>query len=314
MGSFLQSVYAQMLRGREIDRSRKVQEKQQENELTRVAMRQMLEEQRLLENAKQAEFDRHSKVAAMEARSAALKGEGSAPTGYFNPAVAEMANAAFGGGQVEREAMLAERSAKRRDQDVKMYDANLDFRSSQLSALGGVEKSGYGRLTPEARETYLPALADPSQPIPGASGPLTERVPESEIMARSRAKAGKVEFPEFADLERQLDDLNPRTPGVAPNVTMSQQIGRHAQMRDALTAALAEARKRPQNARLLADMLRQSDLWKKGMEAMGATEGRLFFQPGAGTSAGPGAAPSLERPPWMNDAQWAVYQQQVSQP
>jgi hypothetical protein len=209
MGSFLNTVWAQMLRGRELDRQRKREDQIHADEMRRTGMRQALEEQRLIENAKQAEFDRHRRVAEMEARSAALKGENTAPSGYFNEAVGEMAGAAFGAGQVEREGILADRRHKAAELDLKEREELGRNWGRQIDAMSGtinsrnVQKGGpafnaYERELgfPEGSLTQTPADAYFS-PNDGGGDPRHKEFQAMRASLEAGAK-GKEEWAAFA--------------------------------------------------------------------------------------------------------------------
>lgn len=194
--AFLNTVFAQMLRGREIDRQRKIDEKVQQDEQRRVVMRQMLEEQRLIEGAKQQEFDRHRRVAEMEARAAALRGEGSAPSGYFNPAVQEMANAAYSMGGVEREGVLAERGQKQAElsqQQNEEYGRNWREASTRM---GSTINSRYVKKSPEAYAAFEQRTGFPQ-------GSLSE-VPYSERFAPGDG-GGDDRISHFTKMEQYLN-------------------------------------------------------------------------------------------------------------
>lgn len=153
-----------MLRGREIDRQRKREDTLHEDEQRRVQMRQMLEEQRLVDNAKQAEFDRHRRVAEMEARSAALKGENTAPGGYFNPAVQEMSRVAFGAGGVEREAQDYARGVKAQEMGQKAWEEQGRNTRGRIDAMAGTINSRNVQKSEEdfrryGEEVNLPGLS-----------------------------------------------------------------------------------------------------------------------------------------------------------
>jgi len=211
MSSFAHSLYARMLQARDIDRQRKLEQKRFDQEYQDRSLQRNLDEQRLQDRSKELEFQRHMKVAEAESRAASLRGRGSAPGGYFNPAVAEAARVAFESGQVERENMEYGRVAAEREQQVKLRGQDMGFRQSALGHLTGVEKSGYARQTPFARDEYVPALADPYGPLPQAQGPLTERVSEDELLRRKAAGGRSKDYdmeealPLFANARKDLD-------------------------------------------------------------------------------------------------------------
>jgi hypothetical protein len=100
--NFANTLYANMLRASLMEKAQREEQRRFDMEMRTAATRQMIDQGRLLENAKDAEFSRHAKVAELESRAAAMRGDKTGPGGYFNPAIGEMARAAFGSGQVDR--------------------------------------------------------------------------------------------------------------------------------------------------------------------------------------------------------------------
>ena len=277
MSAFLNTVFAKMLSGREIDRQRKIDEQHYQDEQRRVGMRQALEEQRLVDNAKQAEFDRHRRVAEMEARAAALKGDKTAPSGYFNPAVQEMADVAFGGGEVDRGVRDWDRGMKVSQERGKNY---RDTNARMASTINDWDVA----KEPSAYRAYEEQIGLPENSL--SDRPYGERF-------SPRSGGGKdMRLAKFEDAYRALKAKDPGRSGPVTNVAMQAQVGLHSQMMDTWLRQYEKARNDPDNADWYFNEMNADQSWVQGNRAMGATSGRMFFDPGVGTTTPLPTAPA----------------------
>jgi len=183
MSSFAQSLYAQMLRGRELSRQRKLEEQRYTDAQSNATFQQSLNERAAADQEIQKAFDRQMEVAKLQQGNAAMLGK-AYEGGYANPAVEEFARASFDAGQVAAGKQAADRKYKYDQLANEMLQADLDFRKSALGTLGGIETSGYAQQTPYARAEYMPALLDTSRARPSPAGPLSQRVDISELERR----------------------------------------------------------------------------------------------------------------------------------
>ena len=291
---FAHTLYAKMLQSREIDRQRKLEQDRFDQEYQDKALQRNLDEQRLTERAKELEFTRHLRVAEQEARAASLRGRGSAPTGYHNPAIEEAAKVAFEGGLVDRDNLNAERAQKQYETDAKVMDSQLDFRASAAGHVAGLEKGGYAELTDYGRNQVLPAYLDPSAPLPSAQGPLSRRVTPEEIQSRRTPRAvsenervrhfDKMEAYLLKEQKAKSDWLdNPRAAHLG---RLAKELRRYAARGYNLTEAMDEmAQLDPQGNSF--DLIQQAEAIVSNKDAplLDRTSGRVQIVPGGGARA-----------------------------
>lgn len=177
-----------MLQARDINRQRKLEQERYDRELVDKSLARNLEERRLTERAQEAERGRLMKIVEAESTAASLRGRGSPPGGYHDAALDEIARVAFESGQVQRENMAYERGVKQNEMALKARDQDLDWKSSTLGHIAGIEKSGHSMLTDYGRNEYMPALADPYAPIPEVGGPISRRLTPDEYQSRRQTR------------------------------------------------------------------------------------------------------------------------------
>ena len=167
MGSIGSTLYVALLRAHELERQRKKEQAQYDDQRYDKSMEQLNATHALSETAKNAEFERKLKMAQMLGQSAGKTGRDK-PVGLGNSAAQEWSNAAYVGGEATRELDQQKRARELEDQRMR-------GQTSMEDRIVGLSNNPWNDPTEEA-DALVPGIVNRRIPGANVTGPLVNRM------------------------------------------------------------------------------------------------------------------------------------------